>query len=247
MQPSRSPRRVTLVGLGKVVSQWSQGSSGHRTLVLDPKPSALGRWEWALPGGRSGLMLSGSRAGKISSPAQDGDACPGGAEPVATGTNCPRPGHHRFHPLGWLLPPEEERAQPPLAQPRTSARRACLFLGLSEAGAGHAVGVAPSCPGRGPGAQTSLFLAVGRQQGIPGRSEACPGSHAGPPYWSRSQLCRATRLQEGQGQAGQAGVLLQPAWTLGGGYGDQRDPWEAGPEHRLIPLVTQVAVTPFSL
>lgn len=48
------------VGLGKVVSQWSQGSSGHRTLALDPKPSALGRWEWALLGGRSGLMLSGS-------------------------------------------------------------------------------------------------------------------------------------------------------------------------------------------
>ena len=100
-------------------------------------------------------------------------SCPGGAEPAATSTNCPRPGHRRFHPLGWLLPPEEQQAQPPLAQPRTSAGRVCLCLGLSDAGDGRALGLAPSCPGRGPGAQTSLFLAVGIRefQGGPKRAQ----------------------------------------------------------------------------
>lgn len=52
----------------------------------------------------------------------------------------------------------------------------------------------------------------------------------------------------GLGSGSLTGALLQPAWALGGGCGDQgSDLWEVGPQPSLTPLVTQRAITPSSL
>lgn len=219
-----------VVGLGQAGSPLSHSSSGHRT---QHKPLAGG-------GGSTGQELGVDAP----DPEQAGsEKSPPRPRRDQTSTSCPRPGHPACHQPRWLLPEEGRRAHPAVT-PAPNALLACASawdpLTLP---AGRARTLAPSCPGRGPGAQTSLGCSV---REFPGGLQCAQevwldhttGVDSSPSWWPDGQ---------GWGQA----AWLGPSSTLSGplavGAVTRGRTWEAGPQPRLTPLFMQRAITPSSL
>ena len=137
---------------------------------------------------------------------------------------------------------DAKHTRPPL-QPRMPSWRAPLPGDPLTLSAGRAWTLAPSCPERGPGAQTRLGCSV---REFPGGLQCAQevwldhttGADSSPSRWPDGQ---------GWGQAAQLG----PSSTLSGPLAvaavTRGRAWEAGPQPRLTPLFMQRATTPFSL